>query len=104
MGFSLSRNRTYDKVAAGKLRNIRMHTVEMNLVLDESIANGTFDPYTGNPTAPYDGTAWEYPGGGWLLPNVGDYPDGSGGGWQAHWHNNTVDSFSAGIMIHDISL
>ena len=27
MGFSLSRNYTFDKVAAGGLRNIRMHTV-----------------------------------------------------------------------------
>ena len=41
----------------------------------------------------YDATAWNYPGGGWLLPSVGDYPDGPAPG--GHFTNATVLQFSA---------
>ena len=93
MGFSLSRNRTYDRLRAGELRHIRMYTVDMNMIVDEAIHNQSFDAYIGNPPKPYDGTAFEYPGGGWLLPSTGDYPNGASN--VPHWTNNTVDTFSA---------
>jgi hypothetical protein len=76
MHFSLSRNRTYDAMLAGKLQNIRMNTIDMNMQVD---SNPHFDPYIGVPSKPYSGTEFEYPGGGWLLPSVGDYPHGESG-------------------------
>jgi hypothetical protein len=94
MHFSLSRNISYGAIRAGKLKNIRMNTIDMNEQLDKS---AHFDPHIGTPTKPYSGTAWNYPGGGWLLPSVGDYPDGgiNKGRGNYQWNNNTVDSFSA---------
>lgn len=94
MHFSLSRNMTYDAMLAGQLQNIRMNTIDMNMQLDGSVE---FDPYIGVPAKPYSGSDWNYPGGGWLLPSVGDYPHGgtNKGRGNYQWTNNTVDSFSA---------
>jgi hypothetical protein len=90
MHFSLSRNRTYDALRQGRLKNIRMHTVGQSQQFDSS---PHFDPFIGVPSPAYDPTAWNYAGGGWLLPNVGSYPDHASP--DGHWINNTVDSFSA---------
>jgi hypothetical protein len=95
MHFSLSRNITYDAILQGRLKNIRMNTLDMNMQLDNNLA--VFDPYIGVPSKPYSGTDFEYPGGGWLLPSVGDYPTGGirKGMGNYQWNNNTVDTFSA---------
>ena len=52
-----------------------------------------FDSQLGTPAAEYDGSATNYPGGGWLLPSVGAYPHGQY--VNGHWLNGTVDAFSA---------
>ena len=49
MHFSLSRNISYDAIRAGKLKNIRMNTIDMNEQLDKS---AHFDPHIGTPTKP----------------------------------------------------
>ena len=98
--------------------------VDMNEQLD---GNASYDPFMGTPPRPYDGQAFEYPGGGCnpqehfqrfrlgcsrkfrgvrartgLLPSVGDYPDGGQG--NGHWNNNTVDTFSAACWCAAIPL
>lgn len=95
MHFSLSRNITYDAILQGRFKNIRMITLDMNMQLDNNLA--VFDPYIGVPAKPYSGVDFEYPGGGWLLPSVGDYPTGGirKGMGNYQWNNNTVDTFSA---------
>lgn len=94
MHFSLSRNLTYDAMLAGKLKHIRMNTIDMNMQTD---GNPDFDPFIGVPASPYSGVDFDYPGGGWLLPSVGDYPHGGirKGMGNYQWNNNTVDTFSA---------
>ena len=95
MHFSLSRNITYDAILQGRLKNIRMNTIDQNSQLDNNVA--VFDPYIGVPPKPYSGVDFQYPGGGWLLPSVGDYPTGGirKGMGNYQWNNNTVDTFSA---------
>jgi hypothetical protein len=90
MHFTISRNRTYDALRQGRLKNIRMHTIGQSEQYDDS---PHFDPFIGVPSPAYDNTAWNYPGGGWLLPDVGSYPDHASP--DGRWGNNTVDSFSA---------
>ena len=94
MHHSLSRNRTYDKLRAGKLGNIRLFTVDQNEQPDGSMELTGFDPMVGAPNKAYDGSATNYPGGGWLLPSVGTYPSGPTHGGDG-WFNATVDTFSA---------
>lgn len=65
----------------------------MNEIYQENITADIFDPQIGYPAKEYDGTSFDYPGGGWLLPSVGTYPGGASTDGQAH--NNTVGSFSA---------
>jgi hypothetical protein len=93
VGFSLSRNYTFDRIVAGALKNIRMHTADMNQIWPENITTGKFDPWIGYPPKGYVGAAFDYVGGGWLLPSVGGYPDGAA--INGHFINNTVGSFSA---------
>eukprot|EP00035_Acanthoeca_spectabilis_P021827 m.440439 g.440439 ORF g.440439 m.440439 type:complete len:106 (+) comp18521_c0_seq1:575-892(+) len=78
MSFSLSRNRTYDAIRRGRFRNIRMYTVDQESQLDTDVSrvNFSFDRFIGAYPNAYDGTTWDYPSGGWLLPTVGTYPDG----------------------------
>jgi hypothetical protein len=109
MHFDTSRNITYDKVMAGKYKNIRMHTTPHNNQNDSALADGVFDFYTSPPPPPYSNFGG-YPEGGWLLADVGTYanqtcregpyepsmpdctaypqPDDS-------WLDNSIDGFSA---------
>ena len=70
MHFDTSRNRTYDAIMAGKYKNIRMHTMPMNNQPDGGYQG--YDLHVSPPPPPrnhYGG----YPGGGWLLADVGSY-------------------------------
>ena len=80
---------------SGRYSQIRMYTVDQVSELDPDVDRPKFgfDRFIGTQNKPYDPTAWNYPGGGWLLPSVGTYPLGPTN--ADHWINATVDSFAA---------
>ena len=113
MHFDTSRNVTYDKVKAGKYKNIRMHTTPHNNQPDGAMtstnASTMYDFYISPPPPPFSHYGG-YPEGGWLLTSVGTYANKTcrDGPFEKNmpgcsvypqpddtWTDNTIDGFSA---------